>query len=88
MPAYLDTALEIESLIESWRRKLLELDAASAYAKRMNDQAHYPSQVGLGWLIAYVSASAIAKTDTGKEGWSFKSFSTGTDNGIAAQFRW
>lgn len=55
---------------------------------RMNDQAHYPSQVGLGWLIAYVSASAIAKTDTGKEGWSLKPFSTGTDNGIAAQYRW
>ncbi len=33
MPTLTNTALEIESLIEVWRRRLLELDAASAHAK-------------------------------------------------------
>lgn len=31
---------------------------------RVNDEAHYPSQVALGWWIAYVAASAIDATET------------------------
>ncbi|WP_233148622.1 phosphatase PAP2 family protein [Rhodopirellula sp. MGV] len=30
---------------------------------RVNDQAHYPSQVALGWWMAYVASSAIERTD-------------------------
>jgi hypothetical protein len=31
---------------------------------RVNDEAHYPSQVALGWWLAYVAASAIDRTET------------------------
>ncbi|MCC9599149.1 phosphatase PAP2 family protein [Stieleria sp. JC731] len=30
---------------------------------RVNDEAHYPSQVALGWWLAYVAATAIERTD-------------------------
>lgn len=38
MPTHIDTASEIESLIESWRRTLLDIDAASAHAKPTSDR--------------------------------------------------
>ncbi len=46
MPTYVDTALEIESLIESWRRKLLEIDAALAHAKPAPDRWSISEVVG------------------------------------------
>ena len=33
---------------------------------RVNDNAHYPSQVMLGWWLAYLSASAVAMSDEGE----------------------
>lgn len=46
MPAHTDTALEIESLIESWRRRLLELDAVSAHAKPSLDRWSISEVIG------------------------------------------
>ena len=31
---------------------------------RINDECHYPSQVMLGWLMAYVACEAISYTDS------------------------
>jgi hypothetical protein len=55
---------------------------------RLNDSAHYPSQIGLGWAIAYVAASSVNQTDTGKRGWSVVPQSSPTGSGIAMQYRW
>lgn len=46
MQNHIDTALEIESLIESWRGKLLALDAASAQAKPTSDRWSISEVIG------------------------------------------
>ncbi len=38
---------------------------------RVNDNAHYPSQVALGWWMAYLAASAIDSTDNPNAKWKF-----------------
>ncbi len=55
---------------------------------RMNDNAHYPSQIGLGWAMAFVAATAVNQTDTGKRGWSLAPQSSPTSSGVAFQYRW
>ena len=63
--------------------------AASAIAplSRMNDNAHYPSQVALGWWMAYLSASAVQATDQPGTRWKFIPYSTGDSNGILAEYQ-
>ena len=46
MPTHIDTASEIDSLIELWRRKLLELDAVSAHFKPAPDRWSISEVVG------------------------------------------
>ena len=46
MPTHTDTASEIESLIEAWRAKLHELDAASVHAKPTPDRWSISEVVG------------------------------------------
>ncbi len=55
---------------------------------RMNDNAHYPSQIGLGWAMAFIAATAVNQTDTGKRGWSLAPQSSTTSSGVALQYRW
>jgi hypothetical protein len=55
---------------------------------RVNDNAHYPSQIGLGWAMAFVAASAVQQTDTGKRGWSVVPQSSLNSSGMAFQYRW
>ncbi len=46
MPTHIDTASELESLIESWRKKLLELHASTAHAKPDPDRWSISEVVG------------------------------------------
>jgi hypothetical protein len=46
MPTHIDIASEIDSLIESWRTKLLELDAVSAHSKPAPDRWSISEVVG------------------------------------------
>jgi hypothetical protein len=46
MPTHIDTASEIDSLIELWRKKLLELDAVSAHFKPAPDRWSISEVVG------------------------------------------
>jgi hypothetical protein len=55
---------------------------------RVNDNAHYPSQIGIGWAMAFVAASAVQHTDTGKRGWSIVPSSSLNSSGLAFQYRW
>jgi hypothetical protein len=55
---------------------------------RVNDNAHYPSQIGLGWAMAFIAASAVQHTDTGKRGWSIVPSSSVNSSGLAFQYRW
>ena len=55
---------------------------------RMNDNAHYPSQIGIGWCIAYLSATAIEQTDSNRQGWKLKPLMTNLGSGLAAEYTW
>jgi len=54
---------------------------------RVNDNAHYPSQVALGWWMAYLAASAIDSTDNPNARWRFYPSSTDDAAGMLAEFR-
>ncbi len=54
---------------------------------RVNDNAHYPSQVALGWWMAYLAASAIDSTDNPNAKWKFYPYSTSNGSGILAEYR-
>jgi hypothetical protein len=53
---------------------------------RINDNAHYPSQVALGWWMAYLAASAIDATESPNARWRFYPYSTGDSSGMMAEF--
>lgn len=55
---------------------------------RMNDNAHYPSQIGMGWCLAYLSATAVANSNSKGQGWSLKPIATGSGSGLAAEYIW
>jgi membrane-associated phospholipid phosphatase len=55
---------------------------------RVNDKAHYPSQVALGWWMAYLAASAIHATDEPDARWRFFPYSTGEGSGLLAEYRY
>jgi hypothetical protein len=55
---------------------------------RVNDNAHYPSQVGLGWGLAFLAATAVAQSDTGKRPFRFLPHAPSGDNGFALQLQW
>ncbi len=62
--------------------------SAIAPLSRINDNAHYPSQVALGWWMAYLAASAIDATDNPNARWRFYPYSTGDGSGMIAEFRY
>ncbi|MCY3005691.1 MAG: phosphatase PAP2 family protein [Planctomycetota bacterium] len=66
---------------------LLYAGSAIAPLSRVNDNAHYPSQVALGWWMAYLAASAIGATDNPDSRWRFYPYSSGEGSGITAEFR-
>lgn len=55
---------------------------------RMNDNAHYPSQVALGWWMAFLAASAVDATDHPDSQWRWYPYSTGDSSGILAEFKY
>ncbi len=55
---------------------------------RVNDNAHYPSQVALGWWMAYLAASAIQATDNPNSRWQFYPYSTSDSSGVIAEFKY
>lgn len=66
---------------------LLYAGSTIAPLSRINDNAHYPSQVALGWLMAYLAASAIDATDDPNSRWRFYPYSNGDGSGMMAEFR-
>ena len=51
---------------------------------RINDDDHYPSQAALGWLMAYVAASAIDRTEQAGHSVQFAPYAT--SNGLGGMF--
>lgn len=50
---------------------------------RVNDNAHYASQAGLGWYLAYESVDAVFETDTNTKHYSFTPIFRGDSYGLA-----
>jgi membrane-associated phospholipid phosphatase len=52
----------------------------------VNDEAHYPSQIALGWFMAYLAASAVDASDNPNSQWRFYSRSNGSESSVFAEF--
>ena len=56
---------------------------------RVNDEAHYPSQVFLGWWIAYAATRAVDGTeDAADDGPRFVPLEPGTGEGAGVEWTW
>lgn len=55
---------------------------------RVNDNAHFTSQVGMGWALAFIASTAIQQSDTGQRGWSVVSQAPTGSSGFGLQYRW
>jgi len=71
-----------------WKKTFWYSASALGPLSRMNDNAHYPSQIGIGWAMAYIAATAVIQTDTGRRGWSLVPNSAQASSGAAMQYRW
>jgi hypothetical protein len=63
--------------------------AASALAplSRTSDGAHYPSQIVLGWWMAYIAASAVHATDHPDSRWRIFPTASANGSGMAMEYR-
>lgn len=68
-------------------KTLFYAGSAIAPLSRVNDNAHYPSQVALGWWIAYLAASAVHATDNPESKWRFYPYLSGSGTGLMAEWR-
>lgn len=73
---------------DPWQKTFWYSASAIGPLSRVNDNAHYPSQIGLGWVMAFMAATAVNQTHTGKRGWSLVSSSNLTSTGAALQYTW
>lgn len=55
---------------------------------RVNDNAHYPSQVGLGWALGFVAATAVSQSETDIRGWRLVPEPGLQSNGMSLEYRW
>lgn len=54
---------------------------------RAADSAHYPSQVALGWWMAYISASAVQMTDRPRSHWRLFPTTVANGSGMALEYK-
>ncbi|MFN7840240.1 MAG: phosphatase PAP2 family protein [Pirellula sp.] len=70
------------------KKSLWYLGSAIGPLSRVNDNVHYPSQIGLGWAMAYVAATAVDHTERGDTQWRLIPFSTSGSSGLALEYEW
>ncbi len=71
-----------------WKKTLWYLGSTLGPLSRVNDNAHYPSQIGMGWTMAFVAATAVQQSDTGKRGWQLVPESPSGGSGFAFRYQW
>ncbi len=71
-----------------WQKSLWYLGSTLGPLSRVNDNAHYPSQIGMGWTMAFVAATAVQQSDTGKRGWRLVPESPFGGSGFAFRYQW
>ncbi len=55
---------------------------------RVNDGAHFASQAYLGWLVAFVAASAVDVTESPDNRWHLLPIVDASSSGLALERRW
>ncbi|MEQ1904554.1 MAG: phosphatase PAP2 family protein [Pirellulaceae bacterium] len=71
-----------------WKKAFWYSASAIGPLSRVNDNAHYPSQAGLGWFVAYAAASAVDQTATNRKPWSVVPLNSPGYSGAGLEFRW
>ena len=62
--------------------------SALAGLSRINDNRHYPSQVMLGWWMAYVAATAVDQTEQEERNLSIFPLPMDDGMGVGVEYRW
>ncbi len=70
------------------KKSLWYLGSAIGPLSRVNDNVHYPSQIGLGWAMAYVAATAVDQTESGDSQWRLIPYSAQGGSGLALEYEW
>lgn len=70
------------------KKSLWYLGSAIGPLSRVNDNVHYPSQIGLGWAMAYVAATAVDQTENGDSQWRLMPYSAQGGSGLALEYEW
>ncbi len=73
---------------EPWQKCIWYTASTVGPLSRINDNAHYTSQVGMGWALAFLSASAVEQSETGDRSWKLVSESPVGDSGMSLQYTW
>ncbi|QDT41705.1 PAP2 superfamily protein [Gimesia alba] len=55
---------------------------------RVNDNRHYPSQVLLGWWMAWIATNAVDATQNAERNWSVFPIAYPDATGMAVEYRW
>ncbi|QDV49805.1 PAP2 superfamily protein [Gimesia fumaroli] len=55
---------------------------------RVNDNRHYPSQVLLGWWMAWIATNAVDATQNADRNWSVFPIAYPDATGMAVEYRW
>lgn len=85
--------LSAAKMVENpWIRSGFYVASTLPGLSRMNDGAHYPSQVLLGWWLAFLAAEAVDGTfdDSGiaRRGWHMVPLPVSNGSGIGLERRW
>jgi PAP2 superfamily len=70
------------------QKALLYAGSTIVPISRVLDNAHYPSQIVLGWWVAYLAASAVDVTENPEHRWRILPFTSQDSTGILAEFKY
>jgi len=71
-----------------WGKTLWYVGSTIGPLSRVNDNAHYPSQIGAGWAMAFIAATAVHPSGNGKRGWQLLPESPSGGSGFAFRYQW
>ena len=72
-----------------WAKSALYAGSALGPLSRLNDDAHYASQIMLGWWLAFLATDAVFRSDQSfGDHWSVTPMATPSGAGMMAEFRW
>jgi membrane-associated phospholipid phosphatase len=73
---------------DNWAKAVCYAGSSLGPLSRINDNAHYPSQVVLGWWLAFLAASAVDHADARMGPVEWWPYVNGDQLGIMAEHSW